>query len=309
MAALRAIRKVAMRDLVFRFIAATWLVCSVAAASAAEIRISDHPAYSIILEGTVVPGDYDKLRQLIDENCPSKSWNTSCPREIYLASPGGNVTEAIKIGRLVRTLRLGTQVPQDATADLRQAMLGALKLQDPKANYLCASACFFIAVAGIEREPTLEIEKPILGMHRPFMTDADLKTLSANQVIASASQVRIVVEAYLKEMGVPLKYADIMFSIPKDQIRWITIAEYQSDFAGVAPELKDWLSARCDKRTEVEKRVDELLDAKITRGEKLTPEEEVIWRALGEKLKGQVWCQEGLKDKMRADAWKAYRGL
>ena len=134
-----------MRNLIFRFIAATWLVCSATAASAAEIKISDHPLYSIILEGTIVPGDYDKLRKLIDENCPSKSWSTSCPSEIYLASPGGSVTEAIKIGRLVRTLRLGTQVPEDAPTDLRQKIIGALKLQDPKVNYLCTSACFFIA--------------------------------------------------------------------------------------------------------------------------------------------------------------------
>jgi hypothetical protein len=298
-----------MRGLIFRFLAAICLVCSATAAGAAEIKISDHPLYSIILEGTIVPGDYDKLRKLINENCPSKSWSRSCPSEIYLASSGGSVTEAIKIGRLVRILRFGTQVPEDAPADLRQKIIGALKLQDSKVNYLCASACFFIAVAGIERSPTLDIEKPILGIHRPFMSDADLKTLTANQVISSATQVRTVVEMYLREMGVPIKYADLMFSISKDEVRWITIAEYQADFAGIVLELKDWLNARCDKRTEVEKRLDDLFDAKIVRGEKFSVEEEAMRRALGEKLKVQVQCEGALKDKMREDAWKVYRGL
>lgn len=299
-----------MHDLTFQFVAATLLACSATAVSAAEIKISDHPLYSIILEGAIVPGDYDKLRKLIDENCPSKSWSRYCPSEIFLASPGGSVIEAMKIGRLVRTLRFGIEVPDDmgGAPDLRQKKIGALKLQDPKANYLCASACFFIAVAGIERLPALEIEEPILGIHRPFMDDADLKVLSANQVITSATQVRTVVEAYLKEMGVPLKYADLMFSTPKDQVRWITAAEYQADFAGIISELRDWLSARCDKRTEIEKHLDDLFDSKIMRGEKFSPEEEVMKRGLGEKHKVQARCELSLKDKMREDAWKVYRG-
>ncbi len=201
------------------------------------------------------------------------------------------------------------ELPEDAPADLRQKIVGALKLNDPRVNYLCASACFFIAVAGIERSPTLDIEMPILGIHRPFMSDADLKTLGADQVITSATQVRAVVEAYLKEMGVPLKYADIMFSIPKDQVRWITNAEYQADFAGIVPELKEWLRARCDNRADGEKYLSDLFDSKIMRGEKLNPAEEEINRGLGKKLYGQVRCEGNLKDAMRAAAWKAYRGF
>jgi hypothetical protein len=297
-----------MRIPICHILAASWLVCSPAAVPAADIKVSDHPLYNVILEGTIVPGDYDKLHRLIDENCPLKTWNASCPREIYLASQGGSVTEAIRIGRLVRTLRLGTEVPEDLRADVRQGIIGALKLRDPEVNYLCASACFFIAVAGIERSPTTAIAKPILGVHLPFMTDADLKTLSANQVITSTTQVRTIVEAYLKEMGVPSKYADLMFSIPKDEIRWITAAEYEADFAGIASELRDWLNARCDKRTEVEKGLNEMFDAKIMRGDKLNPEEKVLLRAMGEKLKVQVQCEGTLKDNMRGDAWKAYRG-
>ena len=142
------------------------------------------------MEGMIVPGDYDKLSKLINENCPSKSWNTSCPSEIYLASPGGSVAEAMKIGRLVRMLRFGTQVPENLPETYREKHIRAVGLQDPKGTYMCASACFFIAVAGIERSPAWAVPKPILGIHRPFMTDADLKTLSANQVIASATQVR-----------------------------------------------------------------------------------------------------------------------
>jgi hypothetical protein len=284
----------------FRFLAAIWFMCAPVAAGAAEIKINEDSA--IILEGTIVPGDYDKFRKLINENCPSKSWNLLCPSVIYLASPGGNVTEAIKIGRLVRMLRLGIEVPiDDEDANLRQQSIELLKLQNPRLNYLCASACFFIAIAGIERSPYVRGDKPILGIHRPSMTDADLKSLGADQVIASATQVRAIVETYLKEMGVPLKYVDLMFSIPKDQIRWITIEEYQVDFAGVISELDDWLDARCGNSAQLAKQYDELGGQ--------TAEVKAMRSAIGEKFKVRELCRIALKNKMREDAWRTYRGL
>jgi hypothetical protein len=120
-----------MRGLILLFLAGTWLLGPVATGNAAEVKIGDHPLYSIILEGTIVPGDYDKLRKLINENCPSRSWNDSCPSEIYLASPGGSVTEAVKIGRLVRALRYATQVPSDLPGNLRQKTVRALNSKIP----------------------------------------------------------------------------------------------------------------------------------------------------------------------------------
>jgi len=68
---------------------------------------------------------------------------------------------------------------------------------------MCTSACFFVFVAGIERER--DIYPPILGIHRPYLSDIELKRLSGNQVIASAGQMRTLVDDYLKEMGVSRK--------------------------------------------------------------------------------------------------------
>ena len=43
-----------------------------------------------------------------------------------------------------------------------------------------------------------------------------------------------------------------MFSVPKDEIRWISNDDFEADFNGFIPELKDWVDARCDKRTDIE---------------------------------------------------------
>jgi hypothetical protein len=125
--------------------------------------------------------------------------------------------------------------------------------------------------------------------------------------MASATQVRTIVETYLKEMGVPAKYADLMFSIPKDQVRWMGEVDLKADFTGVIPELQDWLDARCDKRTDLDKRIEDALEARFMRGE-LTADEEEIRSALGKKfLQPKVDCEERWKDKLREDAWNAFK--
>jgi hypothetical protein len=195
-----------MRPFIVFLLAATCLAVTVTPASSAEIRRAraEELRYlgsaDVIFEGKIETGDYDKLLRLIDEDCGEYN---SCSNGIYLASPGGNLIEAIKIGRLVRKRSVETHVPSDLPPQYRQKTEAILK--DAKANYICASACFFIFVAGIDREK--DIFPPILGIHRPYLSEVDLKKLSGNQVIASAGQAR--------RLGIPAKYADLMFSIRK----------------------------------------------------------------------------------------------
>jgi len=86
------------------------------AGGAAEITIGR----TVILEGQIESGDYDKLRDFLvakraygDLSDPAcfGDYLDGCPESIYLASPGGNVAEAMKIGRLIRTLGWVTTVP------------------------------------------------------------------------------------------------------------------------------------------------------------------------------------------------------
>ena len=97
-----------MRGPIFSALTFILLMFETAPAGAADIWMSGYP----ILEGTTTTGDYDKLRKLIDENCPGK-WTDLCPDRILLASPGGSMLEAMKIGRLIRKLRWDTEVPEN----------------------------------------------------------------------------------------------------------------------------------------------------------------------------------------------------
>jgi hypothetical protein len=292
-----------MRGPIFSALTFILLMFEAAPAGAADIWMSDHPAQNLILEGTIASGDYDKLGKLIDEYCPGR-WTPRCPDRILLASPGGSLLEAMKIGRLIRKLRLDTEVPEEMPPDIRQTITTALKFKDPQRDYMCASSCFFIYVAGIYRSSL----RGVLGIHRPYLSDADQKTLSADQAMESSTQIRTIVETYLREMGVPSKYADRMFSISGDQMYWIDRADFEADFWGFIPELKDWVNAKCDKRTDVEKRLWDIQDEKLARGESFTPEDKSLRQMLGKKLESQIYCEGDARDDMREKAWRAYRG-
>lgn len=252
---------------------------STTSATAAEIRLDT--SSGAILEGTINPGDFERL----------KNYDFNDVDTIYLASPGGNLGEALKIGHLIRMLKLGTVVPENMPAIYpREKRAFEHGLKDIKANYMCASACFFVFIAGIHRESDYPpAESPILGIHRPYFSESDLRAMSSNQSIATARQTRTIVESYLREMGVPQKYADQMFSVPKDGIRWISQSEFEADFDGFIPELKDWVDARCDKRTDMEKAVYEKL--KDTPHNQLTAAEKIIMDSIMNKYGDQLKCE------------------
>jgi hypothetical protein len=262
---------------------------SAIAADAAEIRAGQSHATGLlaVLEGKIEPGDFDRLRSFVFEN----GWGRAEDgvSEIYLASPGGDLAEAMKIGRLIRALKLETAVPEDIDdAAFREKDAAHYKLKDSKSNRMCASACFFVFVAGIHRGSVGSFE-PLLGIHRPYLSENDLRGLSSDKAITAATRTRAIVENYLKEMGVPAKYADQMFSVPKDKLRWLSNNEFEADFAGFIPELKDWVDARCDKRTDLEKSVSESIKNKYYN--QLTAAEKIVTEALIKKNKEQNECE------------------
>lgn len=286
--------------------------CTSAPLSAAEISAIS-PA-RVVLEGEIKTGDYDKLRNLIDPNSPVKvgvggvggDLYGDTYREIYLASPGGNVAEAMKIGRLLRALRWETIVPAAFTnPNIKpEKIFEDNQLKNPKSNYMCASACFFIFVAGLYRDEDVYLlaeNRVILGIHRPYLTDSDLRSMTGSQAITSGNQIRFVVDNYLKEMGVSTKYADLMFSIPKDEIQWVDSGNFAADFKGTVPELKDWFDARCDKRTGVEKVLwESIKDKGLTQ---MTAAEKSIADMLLKKMVAKGQCEEGQREKLRKEAW------
>jgi hypothetical protein len=199
---------------------------------------------ALILEGQIGPGDYDKFRAFVSVKSNFDKINSG----VFLASPGGSITQAIKIGRLIRALQLNTDAPSGpptGTPKFGESPINPSNLKDPK-NYFCASACFFLYVAGVYRNLNWVGR---LGIHRPVQLESTAMKLDVNQSLNLTWQVRTEIKRYLKEMDVPDKYVDIIYSIPPNELRMITQSEYDTDLRGFVPEIKDKLSSSCGPQT------------------------------------------------------------
>jgi hypothetical protein len=280
---------------------------SIAPLRAADIR--GNMQNGVVLEGKIKAGDYEKIRSVYGEKRTNQFYiGMDLANEIYLASPGGDLAEAMKIGRLVRALKLHTVVPDRSEYPVgpydKYSAADRHRLINPKANYMCTSACFFIFVAGITRtDETDSLQEPRLGIHRPYLSDSDLMALSGDQAITAANRIRATVENYLKEMSVPRRYVDLMFSVPKDKIRWLGKADGVTDLEGTIPELRDWLAARCNKLTDVEKAVWEKIKAdRRPMGQYSTAERSIADKMI-KKMSEMDQCERDALEKLSGNAW------
>ena len=253
------------------------LVSSSVTAESAEIRMdpSGGSVARAVFEGEIVAGDFEKFRNFLNHN------NIV---ELYLASPGGNVGEALRIGLLTRLLNLSTIIPSKGLTNQEFGALAARHgLKDVKSDYKCTSACFFIFVAGIHRSSD-EHGPALLGIHSPYVTEDVRERLGSSQTIVAADETRLAITNYLKSMDVPAKYAEDMYSVPKGMILWIRSDEFDSDFDGFVPELSSIINARCVNST----------DPKVTAGQSRI-ERVPVAKSIQE---AQAECERRLQDNL-----------
>lgn len=259
-------------------------------AQAAEIRFL--PTWDLVLlEGKIEKGDYDKVLKIA---------KAILVRGIYLASPGGDVAEAMRIGRLIRRLRWETEIPQAQALSDRPDLIKNLArvhgLKDPIHNNLCASACFFIHIAGIYRFGDT------LLIHRPYLSEAELRKVSGDQVLRISQVARAETDAYLKEMGLPAKYSETMYSVPKDQVQLLAESDIKADIYGFIPELQDWVNTRCEKTTIADRVAKNYLMTKPS--EKWTAEEKQMVDLAIKRDIERINCWKDVMEQLRVDAFK-----
>lgn len=214
-------------------------IVRLATAKAAEITMDPSAGASsrAMLEGTIAAGDFEKVRRFL------LSHNNVV--ELYLASPGGNLGEAIRIGLMIRFLKLSTIVPSKELTNQELSLTAQRhNLRDVRSDYRCTSACFFVFIAGIHRSSE-DQGAAILGIHRPFVTEAVIARIGRTRAIQAEEQTRTVIATYLNDMNVQAKYVEDMYSVPRSMIRWIRNDEFQTDFAGFVPQVRDIVEARC----------------------------------------------------------------
>lgn len=231
----------------FSVFVASWFVGPSQAAALENLKV--FRGY-LILEGKIEPGDYISVRNFLRDESNFKKISGG----VFLASEGGYLNEAIKIGSLIRALRLSTDVPASPPPDARAAGSPAIRgvdLANPR-HYQCTSACFLLYVAGIQRNL---IWPGRLGIHQPRLEKRPESATDDDVMIASAG-ARDAIKRYLNNMNVPEKYLDLMYSVPPNEVRWITQEEFDHDLKGYVPEFRTLLDSKCNSRGRAEQ-VDE----------------------------------------------------
>lgn len=177
----------------------------------------------VLMRGEIKPGDYNKLiRFSVENNVNFLAYN------FILASPGGDVAEALAIGRLPKSI-------------YAQAIVG------PRYGP-CASACFIIFASAVDRVAV----EGLVGIHRPYVAGARLRTLTVTEAEREETKVLLDAEKYLHTLRVPGAMIDQMFSRSSTDIHWLSDDELEQ-LGWRAPWYEELLVARCGLDTQKEK--------------------------------------------------------
>jgi len=157
----------------------------------------------ISLEGPIrsQKGDADKLRSIIEELKALPRHKNEFSAVIELSSPGGHVSEAIEIGRIIRSGGLSTMVDKGT----------------------CSSACVLVLVSGVSRGVIYDTP-PRVGIHSSYPESLPVGESYENtrqRRVARQNQIR----AYLREMDIPESLVAAMDRVPSDEIRWLSRRE------------------------------------------------------------------------------------
>jgi hypothetical protein len=194
-----------------------WLACFISAcgvgqshstyAADTSIRPCSTTSSELLIHGEIRKGDATRFTRMADElskdtNCPMLGSPPNGVPFIFvkLDSPGGDIIEALAIGREVRR---------------RFMLTGVVR------NMECDSACVFILAAGVER-----VGDGKVGLHRPAFDPAFFAGLSPTAAHDRyTSLVENLRQYYVDEMGGSPEAFRIMMTTASTSIRYLSLSE------------------------------------------------------------------------------------
>jgi len=195
-----------------------------------------HPASSCgpaaLLTGKISKGDYEKVLAFV---------NAHRITLVALNSSGGNVDEALKIGRLFRRQLIGTLSAENVSDEA----------DPPPLRHICASACALIWFGGVDREGWV-------GVHRPTTNDASFRESSPDKASTEYRRELEDIDDYLNEMEVPKSIVELMVNTSSADLSWVdatsglrrppSIAEWEDASCGSNVDETNDVHAECVKR-------------------------------------------------------------
>ena len=185
-------------------VALSGLVSFIKDAQAADIRMEMSnlgkllfPTLVVHLNGDIVEGDAKRIREILADNVTDKQ------RGIYFVfnSPGGNLLEGVRIGRVIAD-----------ESTLTTSLVGTH--DDPDA--ICASACVFAFLGADAREKG---PNGRIGLHQ-FSIPSN--NFSGAEALGYGQQISAILTTYLSRRSASLEIFDRMVLTPPSEIDWVS---------------------------------------------------------------------------------------
>jgi hypothetical protein len=254
-------------------------------ANAAEVKCIKYlergPCRAALLLGEIVKGDYDKVAAIYAQNHPYLE-------SFSLLSNGGDVEEAIKIGRLFRRYLIGAYAPfghgESASLPnygnpLERTCLGT--------NCVCASSCALVWFGATLRLGTV-------GLHRPRFVGTGFAGLSPAEAEQAYKPLLAYLADYLVEMEAPKTAIEAMITTSSAEVEWIDGGRLDR-----SPSFAEWLEAACGHLARATQ--DEVsLYMNLLGKAKLSETEKALLPLLEQKIHVRNECEGSLISKSRA---------
>lgn len=165
----------------------------------------------VAAQGTIGPGDAARFEAFMRSHYAEYQglrggW-------LFVNSPGGSLAEGLALGRLAR--QYGMSVRVAGTVQFEDESVGR-ELQTYEGG-ICASACVFILMGGVEREVH---EESRVGVHQ-FNAAGDRSVLEQD-ALSSAQSIVAELSSYAARMGVSADLISMASAVPASNMLWLT---------------------------------------------------------------------------------------
>lgn len=239
--------------------------------------------YEFLIKGEIQVGDSTKFESLLRSSHPFS-------RKIKLWSSGGVVEEAMKIGRLVRAALLETEAPSGIlfTTKGHGRLVTLASILDPAIAPICqgpgchcASACFLIWAAGVDRTGD------VVGVHRPSTQSTTFANLPPEKASGLYRQLITEVGRYLENMEVPRAIVERSTITASVDMYWISAS--QAEAMQRPPSIAEWFAASCGALGSADRRTMDVLTSKTKQS--FSAQEQTFWTTYNRRFREIMTCE------------------
>lgn len=225
-----------------KLIAASYMLASFSTHPAQGAEIQLDKLGHINFRGEIKPGDAENLISKIQASriVGKSGQGIYLNNALQIASPGGDLAEALKIAALVKAAYMTVWVGGEPG----------------KTQSICASSCFFIFLSSYYRVAHgadidyrgIDASEGIVGIHRPYLTG----TSGGQASQAKQEEMMRAVRKILRDEGLNQRLVDEMMDHPSNDIYWLKDNDLRS-VGQYRPSFEEELIQKCGyKRNTIE---------------------------------------------------------